>query len=169
MQLSENEFGQEHSEYHGSCEKDKQHRHERGDCQAAALPGSRRVLQMLLQQSHVPVVRFPRDIEDISEQRNPADRSVERDVRQHSADNRSRCTQPGSLKDEISREHRAYQIAQAGNQADQGIQSKPIVGPRYDKGAIEQPAQCPEVLDLGRLMSAEDRWLGARSRVLAHL
>lgn len=157
MQLSQYEFGQEHSQHHGSCEKDKQYRHECDQRQAAPPPCSGRVLQVPLQERHVPVVRFPGDIEDIPEQRDPADRGVEGDVREHSADDRSRRTQPRSLKDEISRKHGAHQITESGNEPYQCIEPKSIVGPRNDKGAIEQPAQCPELLDLRGLMSPEDR------------
>src|SRR5918999_1390780 len=112
VQLSEDEFGQEHSEHHGSCEKDKQYRHECDQRQAAPPPCSGRVLQVPLQERHVPVVRFPGDIEEIPE---------------------------------------------SGNEPYQCIEPKSIVGPRNDKGAIEQPAQCPELLDLRGLMSPEDR------------
>jgi hypothetical protein len=123
---------------------------------------------VLLQQRHVPVVRFPGDVKDISEQRHPADSGVESDVRDHSSEDRPGRSQPGGLKDEISGERRAHYIAEAWNQADQSIETKAIVRPGNDKGAVEQATQCSQVLDLSGLMSTDDRWLGARCRVLAH-
>jgi hypothetical protein len=38
---------------------------------------------MLLQQGHVPHIRFPGDIEQIAQDRNPADQRIERDIRDH--------------------------------------------------------------------------------------
>jgi hypothetical protein len=103
-----------------------------------------------------------------SPKRNPPDGSVECDIREHSADDRSRRAQPGGLKNQVSGEQRANHVSQSRNQTDQGIETEPVARPGNDEGAVQQPAQCPEVLELGRLMGAEDRRLGARSRVLAH-
>src|SRR5918995_2186043 len=155
VQLSKDELREENAEHHRSCEEYQQHGPDEQQRHAAAFPSRSGLLKVLLQQGHVPVVRFPGDIEQVTQKRNQAHRGVESDVCHHAGDDRPWRTQSRGLKNQITGEQRAYHVSESRNQADQGIEPKAVAGAWNDKGAIEQAAQGPEIFQLRRSVRAD--------------
>ena len=93
-------------------------------------------------------MRAESDVEEIAEDRNSADKAVDRKVRTHARQQKfGRAQLVGADDDEGSKRSR-HEIANARDEANQGIETKSDIGPRNDEMRVEPVGELFEIGDV---------------------
>ena len=97
---------------------------------------------MPLEQRYVPKIGLPGEVEEISEYRNCAESRVERHITRHAQQCGARGAHAKRFDEYPRRQNGANGIAQAGDEAEDGIETKANAGAGYGDSGI-QPSRKP--------------------------
>jgi hypothetical protein len=121
--------------------EEDEHEERRADHGTARRPRRVRTLDGALEEREVARVRLPRDVEGVAEQGDAADDAVERDVGDHAEDDHARRAESGREEDEIAGEGRACDVAEPGDESEDGVEAEADLRARQTRRAVEQTRQ----------------------------
>lgn len=106
------------------------------------------------QQVNITEVRAPGGVGQIAEHGNGARQEVDPQVSRHAKDRRLGGAQLDRFADQVAPKRRRDRIAEARNQAEQGVEPHAEIGSRHRHGRIQQPGKAAESIksrEMGRI------------------
>src|SRR3954463_1363123 len=126
------------------CQKENQAGADQPKRSPAGLMSSRGLLEMPIEQGHVPVVRLPSHVEQITQQRNFSHDGIQSDVGHHPEQRGGWCAEPCGLKYDEDGKDGTNDVSDSGHQPDDGIDAEPIAGSRNTPRTVQQACQTPK-------------------------
>src|SRR5262245_12201516 len=120
-----NKPGRSDERHGGKDDHDRNHRqHER------PVPNGRAMLfiGMTFEERHVPLIRFPREVEQVAGERDRADDGIDARVEDHSCHHDFGDMDIPCLPQERDREQRRHKVADPGDEADDRVEANPVRG-----------------------------------------
>src|SRR3954469_6430173 len=123
-----------------------QRQQRRGYCCRNAAPFARRCSprQVTIEQCDVFCIRLPRRVEHIAECGHRPDESVDADVDEHPCQRKRRDFGTRRFENDVTRQHRAQQIANSRDQSDDWVQPNPVPRTGNRDRVVEQLRQGPQ-------------------------
>src|SRR5688572_3036843 len=100
--------------------------------------------QELLEEVQVPEVGLPPCVEDVAEDRYRAGHEVDENVDVHSPDEHGGSAELPGFLDDIDGEAEADEVAEAGDETEQGIDPDPVARARDRESAVEEEREGPD-------------------------
>lgn len=97
-----------------------------------------RAVKVLEEQRDVAAIGAKHDVESIANKWNCSDKTIERNIGEHPADQQAGYPQGARLVDDVQRQDRGNHVTDAGDQADHSVDTKPDVCSRNKKRGIEE-------------------------------